>query len=124
MTREESSEQEYRRFEADPELYLRQLDDDSANASVTTPTVTRPPFTTVTPRTATNTSLQQLMDNQRPGNSATWDATHARVQIINTGEEERIESPSHNNQCLHTNYTDKNAEDPIGNSKYQYNSNN
>ena len=117
--REESSEQEYRRFEADPELYLRQLDDDSANASVTTPTVTRPPTptvtrsptTTVTPRTATNTSLQQLMDNQRPGNSANWDATHACVQIINTDAEERIENPSHNNQCLHTSYTDNNPEE-------------
>ena len=88
---EESSEQEYRRFEADPDLYLRQLDDDSVNASVTTPTVTHPPTptvttptvtrpptptvthsptTTVTPRTATTTNLQRLMDNQRPGNSA------------------------------------------------------
>jgi len=51
---------------------------------------------------------------------------HARVQIINTDAEERIENPSHNNQCLHTNYTDNNAEERIGdsNSKYQYNSNN
>jgi len=39
--REESSDQEYRRYAADPNLYLRQMDDDSVNASVTTPTVTR-----------------------------------------------------------------------------------
>jgi len=37
--REESSDQEYRRYAADPNLYLRQMDDDSVNASVTTPTV-------------------------------------------------------------------------------------
>ena len=56
------------------------------------------------------------MDNQRPGNSAIWDATHARVQTINTGAEARIDSPSHNNQCLQSNHTDINAEDRIGNS--------
>ena len=91
--REESSKHEYRRYEADPEAYIKHLDDDSTNASVNPPTVTRPPTptvafsptTTVTPRTATNTGLQQLMDNQRPGNSANWAATHARVQTINTG---------------------------------------
>ena len=123
--REESSKQEYRRYTANPESYFKDDDDDSTNASVNTPTVTRPPTptvtfspnTTVTPRTAPNTSLQQLMDNHRPGNSANWDATHARVQTINTGAEAHIDSPSHNNQCLQRNHTDINAEDRIGNSK-------
>ena len=46
--REESSKQELRRLQADPESYMKHLDDDSTNASVNTPTVTRPPTPTAT----------------------------------------------------------------------------
>ena len=63
------------------------------------------------------------MDNQRPGNSATWDAAHARVQSNITGTEDRIGEnigPYPSNRNTHINAEERigdnsfNAEERIG----------
>jgi len=125
--REESSAQELRRYEANPEVYLKQMgDDDSDHASVTTPTVTRPPTPTVTTPTVTRppTSLQQLLDDRQPGNSVNWAAIQSNI----TGAEDRIgDNSQYPNNSKNINAEKRigdsnshNAEDRIGDSNSQY----
>ena len=125
--REESSAQELRRYEANPEVYLKQMgDDDSDHASVTTPTVTRPPTPTVTTPTVTRppTSLQQLLDDRQPGNSVNWAAIQSNI----TGAEDRIgDNSQYPNNSKNINAEKRigdsnshNAEDRIRDSNSQY----
>ena len=101
-------------------------DDDSVHASVTTPTVTRPPTPTVTTPTVTRppTSLQQLLDDRQPGNSVNWAAIQSNI----TGAEDRIgDNSQYPNNSKNINAEKRigdsnshNAEDRIGDSNSQY----